>query len=75
MPEDRYKKAAAERKNCVDNILASKSPRKVIVAGPGTGKTLSPVNKPQFVADRVFGKDRRSFWRPQNRIAARTREL
>lgn len=28
-----------ERKQCLDQILASDSPRKLIIAGPGTGKT------------------------------------
>ena len=37
--EDRYRKAFAERRARVDRILASKSPRRVVVAGPGTGKT------------------------------------
>lgn len=32
-------KQKAERKQCLDNILASKARRKLIAAGPGTGKT------------------------------------
>src|ERR1039458_9582859 len=32
-------KQKSERKRCLDNILASKARRKLIAAGPGTGKT------------------------------------
>ena len=38
-PSDKYSKANAERKKHVDGILGSTSPNKVVVAGPGTGKT------------------------------------
>jgi superfamily I DNA/RNA helicase len=38
-PEDRYKEAKARRKDCVENIINSKSRRQIVVAGPGTGKT------------------------------------
>ena len=31
----------AERQKCLEAILSSKAPRKVIVAGPGTGKTFT----------------------------------
>ncbi len=31
----------AERQKCLDAILSSQAPRKVIVAGPGTGKTFT----------------------------------
>ena len=37
---DKYGKARAERKKHVDGILSSASPKKVVVAGPGTGKTF-----------------------------------
>lgn len=37
--EDRYREAFSKRKAHVDRILASKSQRRVVVAGPGTGKT------------------------------------
>ena len=36
---DKYEKAANERKKHVDAILASTSEKKIVVAGPGTGKT------------------------------------
>lgn len=39
VPSDKYERAAAERQKHVDAILASKAPKKVVVAGPGTGKT------------------------------------
>ena len=38
-PEDKYKEAKARRKGCVENILNSRSRKKIVVAGPGTGKT------------------------------------
>lgn len=37
--ENEYKKAAHERQKHIDLILDSKSDKKIIVAGPGTGKT------------------------------------
>jgi len=37
---NKYEKAKNERKKYVENILRSKSSKKVIVAGPGTGKTF-----------------------------------
>src|SRR5260370_27576048 len=36
---DNYTKASAEREKHVEDILGSTSPKKVVVAGPGTGKT------------------------------------
>jgi superfamily I DNA/RNA helicase len=39
MSGDKYVEAAAERQKHVDAILNSPSPRKIVVAGPGTGKT------------------------------------
>jgi len=36
---DKYSKANEERRKYVDTVLASKSPKKIVVAGPGTGKT------------------------------------
>jgi AAA domain len=38
--EDRYAKARTARQRCVDAILTSESRKKVVVAGPGTGKTF-----------------------------------
>lgn len=38
-PEDKYHKARRERQEHIDSILNSDSSKKVIVAGPGTGKT------------------------------------
>lgn len=38
--EDKYYKANSERTKHVQKILASASPKKVVVAGPGTGKTF-----------------------------------
>ncbi len=37
--EDKYSKAKAEREEHINNVLNSPSQKKVIVAGPGTGKT------------------------------------
>lgn len=37
--EDKYKKAISERARYVETILASNASKKVVVAGPGTGKT------------------------------------
>jgi len=37
--EDRYKQSHIEREQYIDNILNSISNKKVVVAGPGTGKT------------------------------------
>lgn len=37
---DMYENAKAERQKCVDAILSSTAAKKVVVAGPGTGKTL-----------------------------------
>ena len=37
---DKYEAAEAERTKYVNNILASKADKKVVVAGPGTGKTF-----------------------------------
>jgi len=37
---DKYFRAKAERKKFIDAILDSKSPKKIVVAGPGTGKTF-----------------------------------
>ena len=39
-PNSKYEKAKNERKEYVENILRSESSKKVVVAGPGTGKTL-----------------------------------
>ena len=36
---DKYKLAEAERDKYVNAILESKSEKKIVVAGPGTGKT------------------------------------
>jgi superfamily I DNA/RNA helicase len=36
---DKYEEANLERKKHVDGILSSKAKRKIVVAGPGTGKT------------------------------------
>jgi hypothetical protein len=38
--EERYAKARAERRAKVDAVLQSKSQKKIVVAGPGTGKTF-----------------------------------
>ncbi len=38
---DLYVDQAANRERCLEAILASRSPRKLIVAGPGTGKTYT----------------------------------
>ena len=38
--DDEYKAVAIERNNCVNAILESKADKKVVVAGPGTGKTF-----------------------------------
>src|ERR1700722_14949739 len=38
-PTEKQLAAAAERQKSVARILASKSPKRVVVAGPGTGKT------------------------------------
>jgi hypothetical protein len=38
--ENRYAKARADRQWHVDAVLASTSRKKVVVAGPGTGKTF-----------------------------------
>lgn len=40
MSEDKYTKAHAERQKHIDAILASPSRKKIVVAGPGTGKTF-----------------------------------
>jgi superfamily II DNA or RNA helicase len=40
MSEDRYARAYAERQQHIDAILASPSTKKIVVAGPGTGKTF-----------------------------------
>lgn len=37
---DKYEEAEAERTKYVNDILSSKSDKKVVVAGPGTGKTF-----------------------------------
>ena len=37
---EKYQKAKAERQKHVDAILASKAKKKIVVAGPGTGKTF-----------------------------------
>ncbi|NQT80101.1 MAG: AAA family ATPase [Candidatus Aminicenantes bacterium] len=39
-PNSKYEEAKKERKKYVENILRSESSKKVVVAGPGTGKTL-----------------------------------
>jgi len=39
-PDNKYEKARNEREKCVENILRSKSRKKIVVAGPGTGKTF-----------------------------------
>ncbi len=39
-PDNKYEKARKEREKCVENILRSKSKKKIVVAGPGTGKTF-----------------------------------
>lgn len=39
VPQDKYQKAITERQKHVDAILASKAKKKIVVAGPGTGKT------------------------------------
>jgi superfamily I DNA/RNA helicase len=39
-PDDKYKKASSERQKHVEAILSSKAQRKIVVAGPGTGKTF-----------------------------------
>jgi superfamily I DNA/RNA helicase len=38
-PEQRYRDANSERHSHIERVLASLSPKKVVVAGPGTGKT------------------------------------
>jgi superfamily I DNA/RNA helicase len=38
--EERYAKARADRRAKVDAVLQSKSQKKIVVAGPGTGKTF-----------------------------------
>lgn len=38
--QKKYEKAAAERQSHVDSILESDARKKVVVAGPGTGKTF-----------------------------------
>src|SRR5688572_13669114 len=38
--EDVYEKAKADRSHHVDAIISSTSQKKVVVAGPGTGKTF-----------------------------------
>jgi superfamily I DNA/RNA helicase len=38
-PDNKYIKARANREQCVDAILASRARKKVVVGGPGTGKT------------------------------------
>ena len=38
--EERYAKARTDRRAKVDAVLQSKSQRKIVVAGPGTGKTF-----------------------------------
>jgi ATP-dependent exoDNAse (exonuclease V) beta subunit len=37
---DKYAESKAERQRYIDKILHSKSPKKIVVAGPGTGKTF-----------------------------------
>jgi hypothetical protein len=39
LPENRYAKARAERQQRVNAVVQSNSRKKVVVAGPGTGKT------------------------------------
>lgn len=38
-PTDKYDEAESERQRHIDGILNSKSSKKIVVAGPGTGKT------------------------------------
>jgi superfamily I DNA/RNA helicase len=38
-PQTRYKAAEEERDRCVQRVLSSASRKKIVVAGPGTGKT------------------------------------
>src|SRR5680860_1670730 len=38
-PDQRYAKALADRQSYVDAIVGSLARRKIVVAGPGTGKT------------------------------------
>jgi superfamily I DNA/RNA helicase len=38
--EDKYKKAQTDRQKYVDAVLNSQSNKKIVVAGPGTGKTF-----------------------------------
>ena len=38
-PDRRYAKASADRQSYVDAIMGSPALRKIVVAGPGTGKT------------------------------------
>ncbi len=38
--DERYTRASAERRAKVDAVLQSKSKKKIVVAGPGTGKTF-----------------------------------
>lgn len=38
-PENKYETADRERKKHIDQILASRARNKIVVAGPGTGKT------------------------------------
>ena len=39
MSNEKYDKAKEERKKHVDAVLKSQSKKKIVVAGPGTGKT------------------------------------
>lgn len=40
MRDNKYILAEIESKRCIDKIIESPSPKKVVVAGPGTGKTF-----------------------------------
>jgi hypothetical protein len=37
--DEKYRNVAADRKKFTDAVIESKSHRKIVVAGPGTGKT------------------------------------
>jgi hypothetical protein len=39
-PEEKYQKAKAHRKECVDAVLQPRSKKRIVAAGPGTGKTF-----------------------------------
>jgi hypothetical protein len=38
--EDKYTRAQKERQKYIDAVLSSSSKKKIVVAGPGTGKTF-----------------------------------